>query len=39
MKGYYTKDGYMGYIPSKKKFMLFATEEEYEEYFVENEKE
>ena len=37
-KGYYTRDGFLGYIPSEKKFILFPTYEEYEEYVSESEK-
>jgi len=32
MKGYYVSSGYMGYIPSQDKFILFSTEKEYEDY-------
>ena len=33
MKGYVVAFGYMGYLPSLGKYLLFATEEEYvEEY-------
>lgn len=33
MKGYVVSSGYMGYLPSVGKYLLFATEEEYvEEY-------
>ena len=32
MKGYPTYDGFMGYIPHKG-YTLFATENEYYEYF------
>ena len=32
MKGYPTQQGYMGYIPSKNRYILFATESEYLEY-------
>ena len=31
MKGYYTNSGYMGYIPGIE-YMLFASENDYEEY-------
>ena len=34
MKGYPVNDGYKGYIPGRG-YMLFATESEYEEYFLE----
>lgn len=37
-KGYPVATGYMGWIPKISKYMLFATEDEYEEY-VEEEKE
>lgn len=33
MKGYYVSVGYMGWIPELYKYVLFATEEEYHEYF------
>ncbi len=33
MKGYVMPSGYMGYLPSIGKYLLFSTEEEYiEEY-------
>ena len=32
MKGYYTAYGYMGYVPTLNKYILFATEIEYIEY-------
>lgn len=38
MKGYYLDSVYMGYLPSKDKYIPFATEEEYVEYFMENEE-
>ena len=34
MKGYYVNDGYMGYINGK--YMLFADESDYIEYFEDN---
>ena len=34
MKGYYVSDGYMGYIPSEKRYMLFASESDYIEYIT-----
>ena len=34
MKGYNTNQGYMGYIPGNG-YILFCTEEEYEEYYEE----
>ncbi len=30
MKGYYVRDGYMGYVGGS--YMLFASEQEYREY-------
>lgn len=30
MKGYYVRDGYMGYVGGG--YMLFASEQEYREY-------
>ncbi len=30
MKGYYVRDGYMGYVGDG--YMLFASEQEYREY-------
>lgn len=33
MKGYHTQSGYMGYVDGR--YVLFASEEEYEEYFEE----
>ena len=35
MKGYVVASGYMGYLPSVNKYLLFATEEEYEEFYNE----
>lgn len=34
MKGYITHQGYMGYIPNVG-YVLFCTEEEYAEYYME----
>ena len=34
MKGYATNQGYMGYIPDMG-YILFCTEEEYAEYYME----
>lgn len=33
MKGYSTENGYMGYVDGK--YMLFANEDDYREYFEE----
>lgn len=38
MKGYYTEDYYMGYLPSKGKYARFDTWKEYIEYYRENEE-
>ena len=35
MKGYMTQQGYMGYIPFRG-YVLFCTQNEYEEYYEEN---
>lgn len=35
MKGYPTLFGYMGYVPSMHKYVLFATEDEYREFYME----
>ena len=35
MKGYVTSSGYMGYDPETKRYFLFATEEEYKEFYEE----
>ena len=35
MKGYATGYGCMGFIPSLNRYFLYATEEEYKEYFYE----
>ena len=35
MKGYVVKSGYMGYIHTEDRYMLFATEDEYAEYMEE----
>ena len=37
MYGYYTKEGFLGYLPSEWTYRLFETEDEYIEYFKENE--
>lgn len=34
MKGYFTSSGYMGYVPSIDKYMLFASESDYIEYIT-----
>jgi len=34
MKGFYVKDGYMGYIDGR--YMLFSDESDYLEYFEDN---
>lgn len=38
MKGYYTNFGYMGYLLSEGKYRLFATSQEYFEYYMEFEE-
>lgn len=35
MKGYVVPSGYMGYLPSIDKYLLFPTEEEYVEEYEE----
>ena len=35
-KGYPVQTGFMGWIPKISKYMLFATEDEYEEYVAED---
>ena len=35
MKGYVVANGYMGYLPSVDKYLLFATEEEYVDIYEE----
>ena len=35
MKGYFTKEGYMGFVNGK--YMLFASESDYREYMEEEE--
>lgn len=37
-KGYPVATGFMGWIPKKNNYMLFATEDEYEEYMEEEEE-
>ncbi len=32
MKGYTTQSGYMGYVPSFDKYILFASEADYIDY-------
>ncbi len=34
MKGYYTAFGYMGYVPSEKLYILFASEADYIDYIT-----
>lgn len=34
VKGYYTFEGYVGWIPTEKRWMLFATETDYIEYLL-----
>ena len=38
MRGYYTLKCYMGWIPRFNRYLPFATETEYEEYFKEMEE-
>lgn len=33
MKGYLVSIGYMGWIPALRRYLLFATEVDYEEFF------
>lgn len=33
MKGYSTYAGYMGWIPTSSRYMLFANEGDYEDYY------
>ena len=35
MKGYYLPFGYMGWVETLSSYILFATEEEYKEYELE----
>lgn len=39
MKGYNVPDGYMGYMPSLGRYILFSTEGEYAEIYKEIEME
>lgn len=32
MQGYYTKSGFMGYVPEERRYVLFATDSDYYEY-------
>ena len=34
MKGYLIQSGYMGYVPSLGKYILFASETDYDEYIA-----
>lgn len=34
MKGYPVQAGYMGYVPFLDRWMLFATESDYQEYIA-----
>lgn len=38
MKGYYVSNGYMGWIPWKREYMLFASEEDYKDYLIDIEE-
>ena len=38
MKGYVIGAGYMGWVESLGRYILFATEEEYKEYYSEDVK-
>ena len=38
-KGYYTSNGYMGYVPSCGRYILFADESEHKEVIAEDDKE
>lgn len=38
MKGYNTKYGYYGFLPSAGRYVLFTTEEEYRELYLEETK-
>lgn len=38
MKGYSVDTGYMGYVPSINRYLLFACEADYIEYFKEEEE-
>lgn len=38
-KGYFVASGYMGWIESEHRFMLFATEADYLDYISENDEE
>lgn len=33
-KGFYTPIGYMGYVASEKRYMLFASESDYIDYIT-----
>lgn len=35
MKGYFVSDGYLGFDPESKKYIKFATEQDYIEWFEE----
>lgn len=34
MKGYYVASGYMGYVVSENRWILFASETDYKEYIT-----
>lgn len=36
MKGYLISTGYMGYVPSEKRYIEFPTEEAYKEYLMDS---
>lgn len=37
MNGYWTHAGYMGWVPDKQRYVLFATDRNYHEYMEEKE--
>lgn len=37
MNGYWTHVGYMGWVPDKQRYVLFATDRDYHEYMEEKE--
>lgn len=38
MKGYYTNSCYMGWLPSENRYIPFATENEYVEFYKKYER-
>ena len=38
MNGYWTHAGYMGWVPDRQRYVLFATDRDYHEYMEEKKR-